>query len=295
MATQSDPPQLTTTGLANISNDPGISLFYDITPALPIDPHRPVLVLSNSLAATVGLWDEFVASFKSTHTIIRYDARFHGKSPLSNGDFDYAKGQTIEDLADDVIKLLDSLQVLGPVEAFIGLSIGAGVGVVLAARHASRFKRFIIVGTRSHGTPTDAERFQARIDAIKSLGVQAQAQESLERWFDADWIAANPARSAAIVDIAATTPVEGFVASVAALKSLDVRPYAREVSTRGDGKKLLFVVGEKDAPVVVDDTRQLAQAAGSEVVVVPGAGHIVNVQQPERFHELVRNYLQSSI
>ena len=204
-------------------------------------------------------------------------------------------GVTRDYAAEDVIALIDSLGITDPVEAFIGLSIGAGVGVVLASQYPSRFNRFIIVGTRSHGAPSDAERFQERIKHMKLHGPQVQAQQSLERWFDADWISANPERAAAIVDMIVATPIEGFTVSVSALTTMELREHIRAVKESVNGKRLLFVVGEKDAPLVREETQWLAEQAGSEIVVVLGAGHIVNVQQPERFHEIVRNYLQTSI
>ncbi|KAK7427364.1 hypothetical protein QQZ08_006133 [Neonectria magnoliae] len=283
-------------GLAAISVTPDIRIFYDVIPPLPVDPQRPILVLSNSLAATISLWDEFIAAFANTHTIVRYDARFHGASPLSrDADFDYTDGAKMEDLADDVIALLDHLKIHSPVGAFIGLSIGAGVGVVLASRYPLRFNRFVIVGTRLHSTPDDAKRFQQRIESINSRGVQAQAEQSVERWFGGEWIRANPNRSTAIVNMVASTSVQGFTASVGALQTLDLRGNIASIKEAGHGRKLLFVVGEKDAPLVQEETRWLAAEAGSEVIVVGGAGHIVNVEQPEKFHQVVRSYLRQSL
>ncbi|KAK7416596.1 hypothetical protein QQX98_005067 [Neonectria punicea] len=283
-------------GLATISVTPDIRIFYDVTPPLPVHPQRPILVLSNSLAATTALWDDFVGAFANTHTIVRYDARFHGASPLShNADFDYTDGIKMKDLADDVIALLDHLKIQSPVEAFIGLSIGAGVGVVLASQYPSRFNRFVIVGTRSHSAPGDAERFQQRIESINSQGVQAQAEQSIQRWFSGEWILANPERATAVVDMVASTSVQGFTASVGALRTLDLRGNIANIKEAGHGKKLLFVVGEKDAPLVQEETRWLAAKAGSEVIVIPGAGHIVNVEQPGKFHQVVQAYIQQSL
>ena len=46
---------------------------------------------------------------------------------------------------------------------------------------------------------------------------------------------------------------------------------------------------------MVRDTKALAEIAGSRVVVVKEAGHIVNVQQPERFHEVIRSKLEGRL
>ncbi|OAA54252.1 hypothetical protein SPI_08871 [Niveomyces insectorum RCEF 264] len=55
---------------------------------------------------------------------------------------------------------------------------------------------------------------------------------------------------------------------------------------------MLYVVGAQDNALVVDESRALAAATGSRLEVVPACGHIVNVQQPEAFHALVRAWLE---
>ena len=275
-------------GLIAVSKQPDIRLFYTLSS--PISPTKPIIVTSNSLAAATPLWDDFAAAFAPTHTIIRYDARFHGQSPLSTSPgFDYQKGHTIEDLAEDVVKLLDALGVQIPV-TYVGLSIGAGVGVILGAKYPERFERLVIVGTKAQAAPGDDQAFDARIEFLRIEGPRSQAQQSVQRWFGESWIASNPDKAKFVEEIVSKQSFEGFIASVAALRRLNLWSYADDIKKRGDGGRLLFVVGEWDT-AVVEDTKALAERAGSEVVVVEGAGHIVNVQQPERFHDLVWTYI----
>ncbi|CAK7223155.1 hypothetical protein SCUCBS95973_005082 [Sporothrix curviconia] len=298
-----------TTGFATVSTQPDVRLFYSVTPpALPLDPARPVIVLSSSLAASTELWDAFTAAFAPTHTIVRYDARFHGRSPLSStSDYDYKTGHTIDDLADDVIVVLDTLGIGAQhAPAFVGLSIGGGVGVSLAARYPDRFGSFVIVGTRSHAAPGDAARMAERAAFYKTHGARAQAEQSVVRWFGTTWPSASPANAAKakhVADIVEQTPLEGFVASAAALNRMDLREQAAAIGkrqrqspsategNRNNKTNVLFVVGADDGALVVAESKQLAAAAGSPLEVVAECGHIVNVQQPARFHELVRAWI----
>ncbi|CAK7236356.1 hypothetical protein SBRCBS47491_009610 [Sporothrix bragantina] len=289
-----------TTGFATVSTQPDIRLFYSVTPALPFDPARPVIVLSNSLAASTELWDAFTAAFALTHTIVRYDARFHGRSPLSTTpDFDYKAGHSIDDLADDVIVVLDTLGVSAQhAPAFVGLSVGGGVGVSLAARYPTRFASFVIVGSRSHAAPGDAARMAERAAFYESHGARAQAEQSIVRWFGTEWPTLSPdneAKAKHVADIVEQTPLEGFLASAAALNNMDLREQVvaigKRQSTEGNKKNVLFVVGSDDGALVVAESKQLAAVAGSPLEVVAECGHIVNVQQPARFHELVRAWI----
>ncbi|KIH88552.1 hypothetical protein SPBR_07687 [Sporothrix brasiliensis 5110] len=282
------------TGFAVVSTQPDIRLFYSVTPALPLDASKPVIVLANSLAATTALWDTFTTEFAPTHTIVRYDARFHGHSPLSSTNgFDYEKGHSMDDLADDVIAVLDTIGVASPL-TFIGLSIGGGVGVSLAARYPDRFSSFVVVGSRSHAAPGDAARMAERAAYYRSHGARAQAEQSVERWFGNEWPKASPENeklALQVADIVVQTPVEGFEASAAALNRMDLRGQAATIGSRGDGRRVLFVVGADDGKLVVDESRQLAETTGSRLEVVADCGHIVNVQQPTRFHAIVRAWL----
>lgn len=280
-------------GTVQVSSRPDIHIFYRSTHAIPIPATKPVILLSNSLAATTSLWDLFVAEFASTHAILRYDARFHGNSPLAEGDYDYEAGHTLETLAEDVAVLLRHLGVARSAKAFIGLSIGASVGVVLAAKHPDLFERFLIVGTKARkGGAGDDAAYDARIAAIREGGAAAQARQSVERWFGASWIRENPVKAGEVADMVAGLRLEGFLASVAALRKLDLWPYADAIGRRGEGAKVVFVAGENDSRAVVGETKQLAERAGSECVLVEGAGHIVNIEQPSRFHDIVRRALQ---
>jgi pimeloyl-ACP methyl ester carboxylesterase len=74
-------PTNTSSGLVPLPSDPSVSIYYSVDG--PSDGSKPIIALSNSLAATTHLWDDFVATFRDEYTIVRYDARFHGNSPLS--------------------------------------------------------------------------------------------------------------------------------------------------------------------------------------------------------------------
>ncbi|KAH7254957.1 hypothetical protein FSOLCH5_011102 [Fusarium solani] len=283
-----------TTGFLTVSENPLINIFFEVSTTLPIPPDKPTIVLSNSLSAATWLWDQFTAIFSKSYTIVRYDMRFHGQSPLSNTQgFDYEAGHTVEDLASDVIRLLDHLEIK-QAEAFIGLSIGGSIGVVLAAHHPGRFRRLLIVGSRAHGTLEDDKAWDQRIALAREEGTAALAKQSVARWFKEEWRTAHPELVANITARVGTQSLEGYLASVAALRKLDLWPYAKAIVDNGNAEKVLFVVGEEDAAPVVEETKALATQTGSSVVIIKDAGHITHIQQPERFNRVVEEALSGS-
>src|ERR687893_2314544 len=86
----------------------------------------PVVVLSNSLGATRGMWDPQVPALAERFRVVTYDTRGHGDSPAPEGPY------TLDDLVDDVVALLDRLGVRRAHVA--GLSLGGVTGMRAGAR-----------------------------------------------------------------------------------------------------------------------------------------------------------------
>lgn len=278
----------TSNGLVEVSETPNVRIFYLIDG--PLDGSKDIIVLSNSLAATTQLWDEFVEDFGPDYTIIRYDARFHGKSPLSSDpEFDYAAGHSIEDLADDVIKILDHLKIK-IVKAIVGLSIGAAVGLIVGARHPERVQHVVVVGTRARSNPDSNAAHTYRIKFGYENGPVALGRQSIARWFDEQWRAENPEKNAHAEDIYCRQSIEGYEASIAALRPMDLMPFAVDIGKRGDGGRFALVAGEWDGNVP-QESRELADRMGSEVFIVAKSGHITPIQQPKALHEIVRKVI----
>ncbi|MGZ8802786.1 MAG: alpha/beta fold hydrolase, partial [Mycobacterium sp.] len=86
----------------------------------------PVVVLSNSLGSTHRMWDAQIEALERHFRVVRYDTRGHGDSPVPVGPY------SIDDLADDLVALLDRLGVQRA--RLVGLSLG-GMTVMRVAGH----------------------------------------------------------------------------------------------------------------------------------------------------------------
>ena len=74
------------------------------------------VVLSNSLGSDHRMWGPQLAALEERFRVIRYDTRGHGRSPVPAGPY------SLDDLADDVIALLDRFDVAST--HLIGMSLG---------------------------------------------------------------------------------------------------------------------------------------------------------------------------
>ena len=99
----------------------------------------PVVVLSNSMGADLRMWDGIVDALSEHFRVVRYDTRGHGQSPEAPGPY------SMDDLADDVVALLDTLGV--EKAHLVGLSLGGMMGMRLAARDPERIDRLVLLCT----------------------------------------------------------------------------------------------------------------------------------------------------
>jgi len=155
-----------------------VRIHYDLAGPLG----APALVFSNSLGATLSMWDPQRPVFEKQFRVLRYDTRGHGQSSVTRGPY------TIDQLARDVIGLLDELK-LDRVR-FCGLSMGGQTGMWLALNAPDRFHKLVLCNTAAKiGTP---EMWNMRIEGLRKGGMKSISSAVMERWFSADYRTKSP-------------------------------------------------------------------------------------------------------
>lgn len=237
----------------------------------------PVLVLSNALGTTLGMWDEQIPAFSRAHRILRYDSRGHGQSSSPPG------GYSLDRLGRDVLELLDGLG-LDKV-SFCGLSLGGMVGQWLAVHAPGRLEHLVLANTAPYIGPP--EGWQTRIETVLRDGMESIADASTERWFTRDFPARHPKKVAAIREMLLSTSRGGYAGCCAAIRDMDLRPVTRLIHT-----PTLLVVGQRDPSTPPKDASLIAgpMRRPPERVTLDAA-HLSNVEQPEAFAAAVLDFL----
>jgi 3-oxoadipate enol-lactonase len=252
----------------------GITINYEVDGA----DGAPWLVLSNSLATNVHMWDDQAADLKRSFRVLRYDQRGHGGTDAPAGRY------TFDLLIADVLALFDVLSIRRA--HFGGLSMGGATALGLALRHPDRIDRAIICDSGCASTPATSQQWEERIAAAQKQGMEGLVDSTIARWFPPETVKANPPHLDKVRAMIRSTPVNGFIGCAAALADHDFRS---AVSTAS--RPLLFIVGEKDGttPAAMRDMHQ--KVPGSGFVELPGAGHISNMDQPAKFTEAIAKFL----
>jgi 3-oxoadipate enol-lactonase len=240
----------------------------------------PVLVLSNSLGASLEMWAAQLPSLSGPFRVIRYDQRGHGKSPVPSGPYD------IPDLGQDLLDLLDDLEVERA--HFCGLSLGGMTGMWLAANAPERIDRLVLLCTTSYyGTP---EMWQERAAAVRAGGTESIAEAGVGRWFTEDFREREPATVERFRRMIASTPDEGYAECCGAIERLDERDDLPKIKA-----PTLVIAGAEDPAAPPDPHARLLadRIPGSRLEIVEHAAHMANAEQPQIVTDLILDHLEA--
>jgi 3-oxoadipate enol-lactonase len=229
-------------------------------------PDASVVVLSNSLGSTHRMWDAQIGALGEHFTVVRYDTRGHGKSPVPPGPY------FIDDLTDDLVRLLDRLEVQRA--HVVGLSLGGMTAMRLAARAPERVNRLALLCTATHLPP--AADWRARATTVRTHGSAAVATPVVQRWLTEPFLSAHPELRTYFEAMVADTSTEGYAACCDAIANLDLRQDLSAISA-----PTLAIAGADDPATPPAKLEEIvAGIPDSRLLVVEHAGHLANAEQP---------------
>jgi 3-oxoadipate enol-lactonase len=240
-------------------------------------PGAPVLVLSHALGLSLAMWDPQVEALSRAFRLVRYDHRGHGRSPVPAGPY------TIEALGRDLVRLLDRLG-LDRV-SFCGLSLGGMVGMWVAANAPERIDRLVLCCAAAR--MVRPEDFAARARTVREHGIEAIADALIGRWFTPSVPASHPDTVARIRAMLLSTPREGYAGGCEAIAQMDLRADLPRITA-----PTLVIGAEHDQSTPPEKSREIAQRIrGAELVMIPDAAHIANVEQPDAVANQILDHL----
>lgn len=238
----------------------------------------PWLVLSNSLGATLEMWEPQVAGFSEHYRILRYDTRGHGSSSIPP-----RRPWTIADLGRDVMGLLDALGI--ECAHFCGLSMGGATGMWLATHAPLRLDRLVLCNTTPWLGPPGT--MTARIVQMQSEGMAPLVEGILQRWFTPEFHARDAAAVDRIRQMLLAAPIEGYVGCCEALRDMDQRADLPRIDT-----PTLVIAGTADPSPGIDAVRQWAAMIPQALFVELPAAHLSNVGAAVVFNAAVLHFLK---
>jgi 3-oxoadipate enol-lactonase len=121
-------------------------------------------------------------------------------------------------------------------------------------------------------------------------GMPALAEATLARWFTEPYRQANPTVMQSFGQAIGATPLQGYAGCGRAISTIDYTERLRTLRVPA-----LVIVGEQDSGTPVAMAREIAQSIpGAQLVVLPSAAHLSNVEQADRFNESLLAFLKEN-
>ena len=227
------------------------------------------------------MWWPQINGLEHTARIITPDLRGFGQSPTS------AEPYHIGRYADDLLQLLAAI---GHKEAVVlcGMSMGGYVALEFVRRYPQMVRGLILTATRAQ--PDDAAGRENRNEAIRrvrSHGVGAVTSTLPQKLLTAS----NLRQGKLLVslrEMLAANSADGVINALAAMRDRpDSRPLLPHITVPS-----IVIHGEQDALVPVQEAIDIADMLpNGEMVVLPSAGHLVNMEQPALWNEAAERFL----
>jgi 3-oxoadipate enol-lactonase / 4-carboxymuconolactone decarboxylase len=239
----------------------------------------PVLVLGPALGATWHMWDRQIPELTRHWRVLRFDLPGHGGAPAH-------PASSTMDLADRLLATLDECGVAR--FGYAGCSLSGSLGLRLALDHPHRVTSLALVSTSAR--PGTADSWRQRGVVIRTNGLEPVARTTPENWFTGGFAAAQPAIVDWAVQMVRTTDPGCYIAACEALAAFDVRAELARI-----GVPALVVAGSEDASTPPADARALvAGISDARLALVPGASHLVPVEQPGAVTDLLIRHLTTT-
>jgi pimeloyl-ACP methyl ester carboxylesterase len=245
------------------------------------DPGAVPVILVHGFPYGAAMWRSQVEALSGQFHCVTYDVRGLGQSPPGNGQF------TMERFVEDLFAVVDTLQLDRPVLG--GFSMGGYVALRALEREPGRFRGLILCDTKSEADNDEAKVKRANlIAAIDREGMASFAESFVPLTFAGDAETKSPkAFRAALAEAGGQDPigVKGCLLAMACRTDTTAMLQKIEIP-------VLLVVGEQDSltpPGVMKGMHE--RIRDSRFEIIPGAGHMAPVENPETVSRALQSFL----
>ena len=235
----------------------------------------PLLLLVHGAGVDGRMWQPQLATLADEFTVVAWDEPGAGHSD------DVPVGFGLADYAHCLAAVIDAVA-LGSAHV-AGLSWGGTVAQELYRHLPERVATLILAGSYAgwKGSLPTAE-VQARVEGVRKMLAAG------ERYDPPGLFAGEPSAELAslVEEMTATARPASLEAQLLMMARTDQRDLLPRIAV-----PTLLIWGDSDTRSPLNVARQFEVAIpGAELVVIPGAGHLSNLEQPGAFNEAVRKF-----
>ena len=234
------------------------------------DGSGPPLLLIHGIGAARDAWRLVGPKLTEHFTVITYDLRGHGASPLPEGEFG------LDELVADLERLRERT---GFQQAhFAGHSLGGMIGPAYARRYPERVLSLGLLSTAAGRSDDDSAKVWGVVRAMEEKGIAQVLGALTARWFTDDYIAANSEVVQRRLKQVIETDPHVFMNVFRIYAGTEMMPWLHEVDARS-----LVLTGENDGGCNPRLNRLIAAALpNAELVILDQVKHAILLEAPDQ-------------
>jgi 3-oxoadipate enol-lactonase len=251
-------------------------LFYETSGS------GPNVVLLHPFPLNHHFWDAIVPQLSARYRVVLPDLRAHGDSDAGDGTVSMSK------LADDLDRLCRELEITRAI--FVGVSIGGYALFEFWKRCRERVNALVLANTRAGAETAEGRAARLQIaEKVEREGTATFIDDLLQKLVSKSTLANRP-------DI-----VDSARAMAKKMSSADIAQVQRGMADRADSIPALaainvptLVIAGEDDSVPLSELELIHQRmAGSQMRVIPKAGHYAAMEQPAEFGLMLRTFFDA--
>lgn len=244
----------------------------------------PTVLFIHGFPLNSSLWEPQMEDLNDTARLLAPDLRGYGLSPAGEGPY------SMEMLAKDCLGLLDMLGVQPPI-VLCGHSMGGYIAFEFLRQFPELVAGLVLVATRAAAdTPETRKNRDRMAKAVQERGPGALTDGVLSKLLAPDNYENNDKLVAFVREMIDSASVNGIAGALAAMKERpDSTPLLPEIAV-----PTLVIHGAEDEIVPLAEAEAMCEAIpDAELVTVPNAGHLPNLEGALQFNETLWEYLET--
>lgn len=279
--TQSNYPKEVKKGMVDIGNN--IQLYYE-----EMGQGEPIIFIHGH-SLDHKMWDEQFFEFARDYRAIRYDLRGYGYSSPQQEQQQFTH-------VEDLIRLMDTLKL--EKAHIVGLSLGGYIGTDILGLHPERLLSVTLASGNLRSLPkpsvpmdeAEARVRDEQIALLKQKGIDVMKRE----WFN------GLMRSGGTLRYRMQKPLWNMIYQWDAWQPLhkEARVIAGDdafdkLKVHKPNIPVLILEGKSENNYFAKDPEILKYLPNARRVILDDCGHMLNMEQPEKFNTIVRNFLNT--
>lgn len=249
--------------------------------AMSVEGSGPPLILVHGIGAARNTWAKLMPVLTPHFTVVTYDLRGHGASPLPEGEFGL----------DELVADLERVRERSGFEQVhvAGHSLGGMIGPAYALKYPEKVLSLGVLSTAAFRTEDDAAKVMGVVRAMEEKGIPNILPTLTDRWFTDDFIAEHGDVVERRLEQVIGTDAKVFLNVFRIYATVEMAPWLHEVEAPA-----LVLTGENDGGCNPRLNKQIAEAMpNSELVILPGYKHSLLLEAGDIVAEHIKRFIHS--